>query len=99
MSVSAIPPRGYLGKLQVMRADLVTPSHEKKGGHDGSDIDGLHDRQHSLPAEYAVDQKQRTGDEPDQPGQTTDPPRASLDEEVMYLRVVCDDDQRRPYPA
>lgn len=37
------PTGNRLGVLQVVGADLVAPSHEKKCGHDGGDVNGLHD--------------------------------------------------------
>jgi hypothetical protein len=43
--------------IQLVAADLVAPSHEKKSGHDGRDVDSLHNRQHNVPAKQAIDQK------------------------------------------
>src|SRR5438045_9627668 len=80
-------------------ADVVASSHEDNSRHDGRDVGTLHDAHQKLSPHHAVGQKQYARDEPDQPGQNADPPRASLDEQMMYLRVVSDDDKRRSHPA
>jgi hypothetical protein len=83
----------------MIRTDLVAPSHEKKGGHDGQNVDPLHETHQQIAAKDAVDQKQATRNEPDHPGQRADPPCALLNVQVMYLRVISDDDKRRPNPS
>jgi hypothetical protein len=83
----------------MIRADLVAPSHEDNGCHNGYDIYGLNNTQQKLSANQAVGQKQRATGEPDQPGQNADPPRTLLDQQVMYLRVVGKNYKRRPRPS
>jgi hypothetical protein len=83
----------------MIRADLVAPSHEDQSCRDGQNFDPLHKTHQNFAAKNTVDQKQRARDQPDQPSQTTDPPRASLNKQVMYLRVVCHNDKRCSHPA
>ena len=77
----------------MMRADAVTPSHENDSRQDGYNIDALHNTQQKVAAKNAIAQKHHAGDEPDQPGYDADSPRASFNQQVVYLRVVGDDDE------
>ena len=88
-------PRSHLGNPAMIRADVVASSHEDDSGHDGRDVDALHDAHQKFSPECAAGQKKYATEEPAQPGKNTDSPRASFNEQVMYLRVVSDDDERR----
>ena len=45
--------------------NLITPSREYDGRHDGSDVDNLNDCEKRVISKYAVAQKERAGNKPD----------------------------------
>jgi hypothetical protein len=90
MFILLLLPRHRLGNPAMIRAEMVASSHEGDGGgHDGRDVNALHDTHQKFSPYYAAGQKQPARDEPDRPGQDADSPRASFNEQAVYLE--CDE--------
>jgi hypothetical protein len=51
-----LPPYRLVNLLMI-RADVVTPSHEDDVGHDGGDVDALRNTHQKVSAKQAVGQK------------------------------------------
>ncbi len=48
-------------------ADFIASSGGNNGGHNGYDIDALHNHEQIIPAKYAVDEKDCACNKPDHP--------------------------------
>jgi hypothetical protein len=77
----------------MVRTDAIAPSHENERHCNGCDADGLHHAQKKFFASKTVEKKKHARDEPDQPSCNADSPRASLNQQMMYLRIISNYDK------
>ena len=80
-------------------ADVIASTREDDGRYNSDDVDALHDYEQGIAVKYAVNQEERAGQKLDQPGRDAYAPSAFFDNQMMYLRDVCDGDENRSYPT
>lgn len=83
----------------MLGAYAVASAYEQDGHSYRQDVYDLHGGEHRIIPEPRIDQQQKARKKPDRPGKHADPPGAFFRPQMMYLRIVRDNNKRRSYPT
>ena len=83
----------------MVRANPISSAGENYGCHNRRDVDDLDECEQGVVSKDAVAEKQRPSNKPDEPRGNADTPSAFLKIEVVYLRDIRNDHERRSRPA
>lgn len=83
----------------MVRANPISSASENDGCHNRRDVDDLDEREQGVVSKDAVAKQQHPGNKPDEPRGSADAPGAFFNIEMVYLRHIGNDDERRPGPT